>query len=216
MSRVLILYHLACGQTETMAVAVAEGAREAGADVELKRVPGPVPDEAGRRPGWLGAPAPVARVDELPDYDAIVVGIETRDGRMAPQMASFLDRAGARWAAGALNGKVGSAFASAATCHRGQETGLMAIYATLLHLGMVAVGSPCGSSARSLDGTGGGSPYGAVPIAGRDGPRHPSADELDSARQQGRHVAGVAGRLFPRFSLEAGETEQTEHFMLSR
>lgn len=199
MARILILYHSTYGHIMTMAEAVAEGARAAGARVDIRRVPELVPDEVARASGYLlDQPHPVAAVDELPRYDAIVIGVGTRYGRMASQMASFLDQTGGLWARGALNGKVGSAFTSTATQHGGQETTLMAIHTNLLHLGMVTVGLPYSFAGQMrLDEVTGGSPYGASTIAGGDGARRPSENELDGARFQGRHVAAIAARLFP-------------------
>ena len=216
MSRVLVLYYSSYGHIERMAEAVADGAREAGADVDVRRVPELVPEEVARQSGYkLDQEAPIARVDELPDYDAIIVGVGTRYGRMASQMANFLDQTGGLWAKGALNGKVGSAFSSTATQHGGQETTLMAIHTNLMHLGMVCVGLPYSFAGQmTLDEISGGTPYGATTIAGGDGSRQPSENELAGARFQGRHVAELANRLFPR-QLQ-GDSEQTEHFMLGR
>jgi NAD(P)H dehydrogenase (quinone) len=213
MSKVLVLYYSAYGHIERMAEAVAEGARSAGAQVDIRRVPELVPDEVARSSGYkLDQPAPVARVEELENYDAIIIGVGTRYGRMASQMANFLDQTGGLWARGALNGKVGSAFSSTATQHGGQETTLMAIHTNLLHLGMVAVGLPYSFAGQMrLDEVTGGSPYGATTIAGGDGSRQPTENELEGARFQGRHVAEIANRLFPdRATIE----EQREGFML--
>ncbi|HEY4582837.1 MAG TPA: NAD(P)H:quinone oxidoreductase [Lysobacter sp.] len=197
MAKVLVLYYSAYGHVERMAEAVAEGAREAGAQVDIRRVPELVPEEVARRSHYrLDQPAPVAKVDELPDYDAIVVGVGTRYGRMASQMANFLDQTGGLWARGALTGKVGSAFTSTATQHGGQETTLMAIHTNLLHFGMVLVGLPYSFQGQMrLDEITGGAPYGATTIAGGDGARQPSRNELDGARFQGRLVAETAAKL---------------------
>lgn len=199
MAKILILYYSVYGHILEMAEAVAEGARSAGLSVDIRRVPELVPEEVARKSGYrLDQPHPVARVDDLPRYDAIVIGVGTRFGRMASQMANFLDQAGGLWASGALNGKVGSAFTSTATQHGGQETTLMAIHTNLLHFGMVCVGLPYAFAGQSrLDEITGGSPFGASTIAGADGSRRPSANELDGARFQGRHVADIARRLFP-------------------
>lgn len=215
MSRVLVLYYSSYGHIETMAQAAAEGARSAGAQVDIRRVPELVPDEVARASGYkLDQAAPVARIEELESYDAIIVGVGTRFGRMASQMANFLDQAGGLWVRGALNGKVGSAFTSTATQHGGQETTLMAIHTNLLHFGMVAVGLPYSFAGQMrLDEITGGSPYGASTIAGGDGSRHPTQNELDAARFQGRHVAELANRLFPRSP--AAEAEGAERFVLS-
>ncbi|HZX81727.1 MAG TPA: NAD(P)H:quinone oxidoreductase [Lysobacter sp.] len=197
MAKVLVLYYSAYGHIERMANAVAEGAREAGAQVDVRRVPELVPEEVARTSHYkLDQPAPLATVNELPDYDAIVVGVGTRYGRMASQMANFLDQTGGLWARGALNGKVGSAFTSTATQHGGQETTLMAIHTNLLHFGMVLVGLPYSFQGQMrLDEITGGAPYGATTIAGGDGSRQPSQNELDGARFQGRLVAETAAKL---------------------
>jgi NAD(P)H dehydrogenase (quinone) len=209
MPRILILYHSTYGHIEQMAYAVSEGARAAGAQVDVKRVPELVPEEIARGAGYkLDQKAPVATVAELENYDAIIIGVGTRFGRMASQMANFLDQAGGLWARGALNGKVGSAFTSTATQHGGQETTLMAIHTNLLHFGMVTVGLPYSFQGQMrLDEVTGGTPYGASTIAGGDGSRQPSQNELDGARFQGRHVADIANRLFPG-SGEAAEADQ--------
>ena len=199
MSKVLVLYYSSYGHIEQMAEAVADGARSAGATADIRRVPELVPDEVARASGYkLDQQAPLARVDELEQYDAIIIGVGTRYGRMASQMANFLDQTGGLWARGALNGKVGSAFTSTASQHGGQETTLMAIHTNLLHLGMLAVGLPYSFAGQlRLDEITGGSPYGATTIAAGDGSRQPSENELDGARFQGRHVAEIANRLFP-------------------
>ena len=199
MSKVLVLYYSSYGHIEQMAEAVADGARSAGATADIRRVPELVPDEVARASGYkIDQQAPLARVDELEQYDAIIIGVGTRYGRMASQMANFLDQTGGLWARGALNGKVGSAFTSTASQHGGQETTLMAIHTNLLHLGMLAVGLPYSFAGQlRLDEITGGSPYGATTIAAGDGSRQPSENELDGARFQGRHVAEIANRLFP-------------------
>lgn len=197
MARVLILYYSAYGHVETLAHAVAEGVRAGGASADIKRVPELVPDEVARRSGYkLDQPAPIAKVDELPEYDAIIVGTGTRYGRMASQMANFLDQTGGLWARGALHGKVGAAFTSTATQHGGQETTLFSIITNLLHFGMVVVGLDYGYAGQMvLDEVTGGSPYGTTTIAGGDGARKPSDNELDAARYQGRRVAETAIKL---------------------
>lgn len=198
MTKILVLYYSAYGHVETLAEAIAEGAREAGATVDIKRVPELVSDEVAEKSGYkTDQQAPVATVDELADYDAIIVGVGTRYGRMASQMANFLDQTGGLWAKGALVGKVGSAFSSTATQHGGQETTLMAIHTNLLHFGMVLVGLPYSWAGQmKLDQVTGGSPYGITTIAGGDGSRQPSENELEGARFQGRHVAEVTKKLF--------------------
>ena len=198
MSKVLVLYYSTYGHLETMAQAVAEGARSAGATVDVKRVPETVPQEIARSARFkLDQSAPVATVAELENYDAIIVGAPTRFGRMPSQMGSFLDQAGGLWARGALNGKVGAAFTSTATQHGGQETTLFSIITNLLHFGMVIVGLPYSFQGQmTLDEVVGGAPYGATTIAGGQGQRQPSATELDGARFQGRLVAETANKLF--------------------
>lgn len=216
MSKVLVLYYSSYGHVEQMAHAFADGAREAGAQADVKRVPELVPDEVARASGYrLDQEAPVAKVEELAGYDAIAIGVGTRFGRMASQMANFLDQAGGLWASGALNGKVGSAFTSTATQHGGQETTLMAIHTNLLHFGMVCVGLPYSYAAQmTLEEITGGTPYGASTIAAGDGSRQPSANELNGARFQGRHVAEIANRLFP----DSGgvDADSADAFMLAR
>jgi NAD(P)H dehydrogenase (quinone) len=198
MSKVLVLYHSAYGHIETMAEAVAEGARSAGATVDIKRVPETVPEEAAKASHFkLDQAAPIATVEDLAAYDAIIVGVGTRFGRMASQMGAFLDQTGGLWARGALVGKVGAAFTSTATQHGGQETTLFSILANLLHHGMVLVGLPYSFQGQMrLDEITGGSPYGATTIAASDGSRKPSENELDGARFQGRLVAETAAKLF--------------------
>ena len=199
MAKILVLYYSSYGHIQEMAEAVAQGARSVGASVDISRVPELVPEEVARKANYvLDQPHPVARVEDMARYDAIVIGVGTRFGRMASQMANFLDQAGGLWVSGALVGKVGSAFTSTATQHGGQETTLMAIHTNLLHFGMTCVGLPYSFAGQTrLDEVTGGSPYGASTIAGGDGSRRPSANELDGARFQGRHVAEIAHRLFP-------------------
>ncbi len=197
MAKVLVLYYSTYGHIETMANAIAEGARAAGAHVDVKRVPELVPLEAAKNAHFkLDQPAPVAVVADMANYDAVIIGTGTRFGRMSSQMASFLDQAGGLWATGALNGKVGAAFTSSATQHGGQETTLFSIITNLLHFGMVVVGMDYGYAPQgTLDEIVGGAPYGATTIAGSDGSRQPSQKELDGARYQGRRVAEVAAKL---------------------
>ncbi len=197
MAKVLVLYHSAYGHIEAMAEAVAAGAREAGAQVDIKRVPELVPEEIAKASHFkLDQQAPIAKVADLAEYDAIVVGCGTRFGRMASQMANFLDQAGGLWARGALNGKVGGAFTSTATQHGGQEMTLFSIIANLLHFGMVIVGMDYGFTGQTtLDEITGGAPYGATTIAGGDGSRKPSENELAGARYQGRKIAETAQKL---------------------
>jgi NAD(P)H dehydrogenase (quinone) len=197
MTKVLVLYYSSYGHVERMAQAVAEGVREAGAEAVIKRVPELVPEEVARQAHFkLDQPAPIATVDELPDYDAIIIGVPTRYGRMASQMSNFLDQTGGLWARGALNGKVGSVFASTATQHGGQETTLMSAITNLFHFGMIVVGLPYSFQGQmTLDEITGGSPYGATTIAGGQGQRQPSDNELAGARFQGRLVAETAAKL---------------------
>ena len=198
MARILVLYYSTYGHVERLAEAVADGARSVpGTEVAVKRVPELMPPELARQAGAkLDQNAPVANPLELGDYDAIIVGAPTRYGRVPGQMANFLDQTGALWAQGKLNGKVGSAFASTATQHGGQEMTLMSIITTLFHLGLVVVGLPYSAQSQMrIDEITGGSPYGATTITGGKGERQPSANELELARFQGRHVAEIAGAL---------------------
>jgi NAD(P)H dehydrogenase (quinone) len=197
MTRVLILYYSSYGHIERMAEAVAEGVREAGAEAVIKRVPELVPPEVAEKSGFKrDQPAPIATVDELPGYDAIIVGTPTRFGNMAAQMKNFLDQTGGLWVQGKLIGKVGSVFTSTATQHGGQESTILATHTVLLHQGMVLVGLPYSFQGQmTVSEMTGGSPYGATTIAAGDGSRQPSANELAGARFQGRHVAEIAAKL---------------------
>ena len=197
MTKVLVLYYSSWGHVEKMAEAVAEGAREAGAEVTIKRVSELVPEEVARQSHYkLDQAAPIATVDELPGYDAIIFGTPTRYGNMAAQMKQFIDQTGGLWAKGALVGKVGSAFTSTASQHGGQETTLTSFHTVLLHHGMVVVGLPYAFQGQmGVDEVKGGSPYGATTLADGDGSRQPSATDLAGARYQGRHVAGIAAKL---------------------
>ena len=198
MSKVLVLYHSVYGHVEQMAEAVAEGARSAGATVDIKRVPETVPEDVARKAGYkLDQKAPIATIDDLKNYDAIIVGAGTRYGRLPSQMASFWDQAGGVWASGALHGKVGGAFTSTATQHGGQELTLMSIITNLFHFGLTIVGLDYGFEGQSgVDKVRGGAPYGATTIADSDGSRQPTTDEQDGARYQGRRIAEVANKLF--------------------
>ncbi|MHB1585516.1 MAG: NAD(P)H:quinone oxidoreductase [Acidiferrobacteraceae bacterium] len=198
MSRILVLYYSTWGHVETMAHAVAEGARSiAGATVDVKRVPEVMPPETLKQiHAKTEQHAAVATVEELPEYDGIVFGTPTRFGNMAGQMRNFLDRTGSLWQSGALIGKVGSVFVSTATQHGGQESTILSFHTTLLHQGMIIVGVPYScKELMTLSEIAGGSPYGAGTIAGGDGSRQPSATELVIARFQGRHVAEVTQKL---------------------
>ena len=198
MSKILVLYYSSYGHIETMAEAIAEGARAAGAEVDIRRVAETVPEEVARASHYkLDQQAPVAAVAELENYDGIIVGTGTRFGRMSSQMAAFLDQAGGLWARGALNGKVGAAFTSTATQHGGQETTLFSIITNLLHFGMTVVGLDYGFAGQMRnDEVVGGAPYGATTIANGDGSRQPSETELEGARYLGRRVAETAQKLF--------------------
>lgn len=197
MAKVLVLYYSSYGHIETMAQAIAEGARSAGAQVDVKRVPELVPEAVAKASRFkLDQAAPVATVDDLAAYDAIVFGVPTRFGNMAAQMKNFLDQTGGLWARGALVGKVGSVFTSTATQHGGQESTILSTHTVLLHHGMVIVGLPYAWQGQTtLAEITGGSPYGASTIAAGDGSRQPSANELDGARYQGAHVAKIAAKL---------------------
>jgi NAD(P)H dehydrogenase (quinone) len=198
MTKVLVLYYSTYGHIETMAKTIAEGARGvSGTDVTVKRVPELMPEDVARKAGVkLDQEAPIAKPEELADYDAVIFGTPTRFGNMAAQMRNFLDQTGGLWMKGALVGKVGSVFASTATQHGGQETTITSFHTTLLHQGMVIVGLPytC-QDQMTLDEIAGGSPYGATTIAAGDGSRQPSEKELSMARFQGRHVAEIAAKL---------------------
>ena len=198
MSKVLVLYYSSYGHIETMAGAIAEGARSTGVTVDLKRVPETAPLEVAKAAHFkVDQAAPIATIDELASYEAIIVGTPTRFGRMPAQMASFLDQAGGLWTRGALNGKVGGAFTSTATQHGGQEVTLFSVITNLMHFGMIIVGLPYSHQGQmTLDEIVGGSPYGATTIAGGQGQRQPSAIELEGARHQGKLIAETANKLF--------------------
>lgn len=195
MAKILVLYYSMYGHTETMAKAVAEGARSVdGTEVTLKRVPEIIPEEKARDAGVkLDQSASVALTDELADYDAIIFGTPTRFGNMCAQMRNFLDQTGGLWANGKLIGKVGSVFTSTGTQHGGQETTITSFHTTLLHHGMIIVGVPYSCKGiTNMNEITGGSPYGSSTLADSDGSRQPSQNEIDIARFQGAHVAGVA------------------------
>src|SRR5882757_7905608 len=199
MPKILVLYYSSWGHVETMANAVAEGARSvAGAEVTIKRVPELVAAEVAQQFHYkLDQAAPIATPDELGDYDAVIFGTPTRFGNMAAQMKNFLDQTGGLWMKGALVGKVGSVFASTASQHGGQETTITSFHTTLLHHGMVIVGVPYSESGLTHMGDiTGGTPYGATTLAGPDGSRQPTENELKIARYQGKHVTEIAGKLF--------------------
>jgi len=197
MPKILVLYYSSYGHVETMAQTVAEGARAVpGAEVVVKRVPELVPEEVAKKSNFkLDQQAPIAEPGELPDYDAIIFGTPTRFGNMAAQMRNFLDQTGSLWLNGKLVGKVGSVFTSTAT-GGGNESTILTFIPTLLHHGMVYVGLPYAAEGlMKIDEMRGGSPYGAATLADTDGSRQPSTTELDLARFQGRHVAGITARL---------------------
>jgi len=197
MTRVLVLYYSSYGHIDTMAREVAAGAKEAGAHVELKRVPELVPEEVAKKSGYKqDFGTPVATVEELADYDAIIFGTPTRFGNMASQMKQFLDMAGGLWAGNKLVGKVGSVFTSAATQHGGHESTILSFHVPLMHLGMVVTGLPYTfASQMGVDEMIGCSPYGASTIAGGDGSLQPTETDLAGARFQGAHVAQIASAL---------------------
>jgi NAD(P)H dehydrogenase (quinone) len=199
MAKILVLYYSAYGHIETMANAVAEGARSVeGVEVDIKRVPELVPDETAKAAHYkMDQAAPIATVEDLAAYDALIIGTGTRFGRMSSQMANFLDQTGPLWFRGALNGKVGSAFTSTASQHGGHETTLFSIITNLLHLGLIYVGLPYSFQGQmTLEEVTGGTPYGAGTLTGGDGSRQPSENELAGARFQGRHVAEITQKLF--------------------
>jgi NAD(P)H dehydrogenase (quinone) len=197
MAKVLVLYYSTYGHTEQLAQAVAEGARSAGAEVALKRVPELMPPEVARSAGAkLDQAADVATPGELAQYDAIIIGTPTRFGRVSSQMANFLDQTGDLWGKGALIGKVGGAFVSTASQHGGMETTLFSVLTSLMHHGMITVGLPYAyAGLTKMDEVTGGTPYGASTIASVDGSRQPSENELAGGRFQGRHIAEIATAL---------------------
>jgi NAD(P)H dehydrogenase (quinone) len=197
MTKVLVLYYSSWGHIEALAQAEAEGARDAGAFVRVKRVPELVPEPVAVREGYkLDQQAEIATPAELADYDAIIFGTPTRFGNMAGQMRNFFDRLGGLWQANALVGKVGAVFTASSNQHGGQETTILTTIPTLLHLGMIVVGLPYSFTGQlGLDEIKGGSPYGASAVVGVDGERMPTAVELAGARYQGRHVATIAGQI---------------------
>jgi NAD(P)H dehydrogenase (quinone) len=197
MPRILVLYYSSYGHIERMAREAVQGAREAGADVVLKRVAELVPNEVAEKSGYkLDQKAPVAKPEELADYDAVIFGVPTRYGNMPAQMKNFIDQTGSLWMQGKLVGKVGSVFTSTASQHGGQETTLISFHIVLMHLGFVIVGLPYAFQGQlDMDAITGGTPYGASTVAGGDGSRWPSDNELDGVRFQARHVADIAARL---------------------
>jgi NAD(P)H dehydrogenase (quinone) len=197
MTKVLILYYSSYGHLATMAEAIADGARSTGAGVTVRRVAETAPADVAAKAGFrIDDSHALATIDELADYDAIVVGSPTRFGRMAGQMAAFWDAAGGLWMRGALNGKVGAAFTSTASQHGGQETTLFSIITNLFHFGMTVVGLDYGFQGQmGVDEVKGGAPYGATTIADGDGSRMPSETDLAGARYLGEKVARTAAKL---------------------
>jgi NAD(P)H dehydrogenase (quinone) len=200
--KILIVFYSTYGHVYKMAQAVAEGAKTVkGAEVEIRRIPETLPQEVLEKMGALDAQnafsqIPVCRVDDLAEADAVIFGTPTRFGNMCGQMRQFLDATGQLWADGSLVGKVGSVFTSTATQHGGQESTILTFHVTLLHHGFVVVGLPYSFQGQMrMDEITGGSPYGASTIAGGDGSRMPSENELKAARFQGKHVAGIASKL---------------------
>lgn len=197
MAKVLVLYYSAYGHIETMAYAVAEGAKSAGADVTVKRVPELVSEEVAKTSHYkMDQAAPIATAEELAEYDAIIVGAGTRFGTVASQMRNFWDQTGGLWFGGKLVGKVGSVFTSSATQHGGQESTILSFIPTFLHHGMAVVGLPYAFAGQmGTEEVKGGSPYGSSTITNGDGSRQPSEVEMEGARFQGAHVARIAAKL---------------------
>ncbi len=199
--KVLVLYYSMYGHIHRMAEAVAEGVKEAGGAATLRRIPETLPQNVLEKMGAVEAQkafanVPVCTIEELSDYDAIVFGSPTRFGNMCGQMRQFLDATGGLWLGGKLVGKVGSVFTSSATQHGGQESTILTFHTFLLHQGMVVVGLPYAFAGQMRnDEITGGSPYGASTIAGTQGERLPTDNELAAARFQGKHVATIAGKL---------------------
>ena len=201
MTKILVVYYSMYGHVERMAEAIGEGVRSVdGVEAVIKRVPEIIPEDRARAMGVkLDQKAPVATTEELPGYDAIIFGTPTRFGNMAAQMRNFLDQTGKLWMEGALIGKPASVFTSTATQHGGQETTITSFHSTLLHHGMVIIGVPYSCKGLTLmSEVSGGSPYGSSTLAGGDGKRTPSENELEIARFQGKHVAQIAKRLAAR------------------
>jgi NAD(P)H dehydrogenase (quinone) len=201
-TRIQVIFYSMYGHVYRLAQAVVEGARQvAGTEVSIYQVPELVPEAVLEKSGAKAArqafaQVPVAKADQLPEADAILFGTPTRFGNMCAQMRNFLDQTGGLWVKGALVGKVGSVFASTGTQHGGQETTITSFHTTLFHLGMIVVGVPYSCQGLvNMNEITGGTPYGATTLAGSDGSRQPSENELAIARFQGKHVAEIASRL---------------------
>jgi NAD(P)H dehydrogenase (quinone) len=197
MTKVLVLYYSSFGHIERMAEAEAEGARFAGAHVDIKRVPELVPRMQAQAARYkLDQVAPVAHVEDLLDYDAVIFGTPTRYGNMAAQMKNFIDQTRGLWAKDKLVGKVGSVFTATASQHGGQETTIISFHVVLMHLGFIVIGLPYTFKGQlGVTQVEGISPYGATTVVGMNGTRLPSAVELEAARFQGCHVARIAARI---------------------
>ena len=198
MTKILVLYYSSYGHTAKMAEAVAEGIREGGAEAVIRHVAETAPQEVVESAGFqqMEGHTCIGGPDELAEYDGIVVGSPTRYGRMTSQMAAFWDQTGGLWQKGALIGKVGAAFTSTASQHGGQETTLWSILNNLLHMGMTVVGLDYGfQDQMGTDEVKGGAPYGATTIAGGDGSRQPSEQELEGAKFQGKRMAEITAKL---------------------
>ena len=197
MTKILVLYYSAWGHMEAMSYAAAQGAKEAGADVVVKRVPELVPEDVAKSMHYkLDQKAPIAKPEELADYDGIIFATGTRYGMMTAQMKNFLDQTGGLWMKGALIGKVGSVMTSSATQHGGQEATILSFHTVLLHHGFIIAGLPYSYQGQmGHDEIRGGSPYGASTVAGGDGSRQPAKHELEGAKFQGKRVAEIAAKL---------------------
>jgi len=197
MAKVLVLYYSSWGHMEQMARAAADGAREAGADVVVKRVPELVPEAVAKAAHYkLDQEAPIAQPLELENYDAIIIGASTRFGAMAAQLKNFLDQTGPLWAKGALVNKVASVMSSTATQHGGAELAIISAQASLQHHGMIIVPLSYAYQGQSgNDVVRGGAPYGMTTTSDSDGSRQPSAQELEGAKFQGKRVAEIAIKL---------------------
>ncbi len=197
MAKILVLYYSSYGHIERLAEEVAAGVRAAGSEATVKRVPETVPEDIARKSGFkLDQKAPVAKVDDLTNYDAVIFGTPTRFGNMAGQMKNFIDQAGGLWMKGSLIGKVAGVFTSSATQHGGQESTILTFLPVLMHLGFVIAGLPYSFQGQMGHAeVMGNSPYGASTIAGGDGSRQPSKLDLEGARFQGKHIAEIASKI---------------------